>query len=120
MKNTNLYIVQPHFRRTDEEVTVEEHGLYHNVTGQNIGGHHLTLRSSLDQTLPGVGGVRDNETKVEIPFFEAPPFKENLRVRSTSVISVTRFCEESRVKVRSQNGLLTPFLLLTQRERRSL
>ena len=77
-----LYIVQPHFGRADQEVPVKEHGLYHYVTRQDIGGHHLTLGSSLDETLPGVGGVRDHETEVKIPLLKTPPYEENLGTRN--------------------------------------
>merc|ERR1719431_340719 len=77
-----LHVVQPHLAGTDQQISVEKLRLYHHVTVQHLGGHHLALRRGLYQGLPGVGGVGDDETEVEVPLLQAPALEEHFLLQA--------------------------------------
>ena len=66
------------------QLSVEKLGLDDDVAVEDARGHHLRLRRRLDQALPGVVRVGDDEAELEVPLLQATAAIENtLLLRTT-------------------------------------
>ena len=64
-----LDVIKSDSRRWNFEISVKEFGLNHDVAVEDSRGHHLRLGRRLDQALPRVIWVGNNETELEMPLF---------------------------------------------------
>ena len=66
-----LHVVEPHLGSGHLELVVKELCLDHHVAVEDARWHHLRLGRSLDQGLPRVGRIWDDEAELEVPLLEA-------------------------------------------------